>query len=76
MKKEIKRKRETSNNHKSHQVQQESSHHPIDKNDKFTQEKVIKDIRQKEREHELLKVNPEDILEEEERRTNPLCLEE
>ena len=75
MKKEIKRKRETSNNHRSHQVQQES-YHPIDKNDKLTQEKVIKDTRQKEREHELLKVNPEDILEEEERRTNPLCLEE
>lgn len=50
MKKKIKRKRETSNNHRS-QVQQENSHHPIDKNDKLTQEKVIKDIRLKEREH-------------------------
>jgi hypothetical protein len=76
MKKEIRRKRETSNNHRSLQMQQKSTNHSMDKDDKLTKEKVIKDIRQKEREHELLKVNPEDTLNEEERRTNPLCLEE
>jgi hypothetical protein len=60
MKKEIKRKIETSNNHRSHQMQQECTNHSTDKDDKLTKEKVIKDIQQKEREHELLKVNPED----------------
>jgi hypothetical protein len=75
MKKEIKGKRENLNNHRYNQKQQKSNHHhSIDNDDKLTKEKVIKDIRQKEREHELLKVNPEDILNEE-KRTNPICIE-
>jgi hypothetical protein len=41
-------------------MQQECTNHSTDKDDKLTKEKVIKDIQQKEREHELLKVNPED----------------
>jgi hypothetical protein len=56
-------------------VQQEHTQ-SIDKGDKHIQEIVIRDILQKEREFGLSKVNPEDILNEEVKRTNPICLEE
>jgi hypothetical protein len=75
MKKRTGRKRDTSNKYDSHQVQQEHTQ-SIDKGDKHIQEIVARDILQKEREFGLSKVNPEDILNEEVKRTNPICLEE
>jgi hypothetical protein len=36
----------------------------------------VREAWQKQRESEQLKVNPEEILKEEEKRTNPICVEE
>jgi hypothetical protein len=55
--------------HKSNQNTQQEE-------DKASEENLVRETWQKQRESEQLKVNPEEILEEEEKRTNPICIEE
>lgn len=43
---------------------------------KASEENLLRKAWQKQRESEQLRVNPEEILEEEEKRTNPICIEE
>ena len=44
--------------------------------DKASEENLVRGAWQKQRESEQLNVNPEEILKEEEKRTNPICIAE
>jgi hypothetical protein len=65
-------KKQNSSTNKQHK----SNRNTQQEEDNASEENLVREAWQKQRESEQLKVNPEEILKEEEKRTNPICVEE
>lgn len=72
------RKTSPKNNKKqnSSKNKKDKSNHNSQQEGKLSEQNLVRNAWQKQRESEQLRVNPEEILEEEEKRTNPICIEE
>lgn len=64
-------KRQNSSTNKQHK-----SNRNTQQEDKASEENLVREAWQKQRESEQLEVDPEGILEEEEKRTNPIFIED